>query len=56
VPQGDYDLVFTDQGNNEIIRTTLPAAESALYRIYLTDTPGGGLPIEFLFRGDLQNQ
>jgi len=56
VPQGDYDMVFTDQGNNEIIRTTLPAAESALYRIYLTDTPGGGLPIEFLLRGDLQNQ
>ena len=56
VPQADYDLVFADQANNEIIRTTLPAAESALYRIYMTDTPGGGLPIELLFRGDLQNQ
>lgn len=56
VAQADYDLVLTDPENNEVIRTTLPAADGALYRLYLTDTPGGGSPVELLRRGDLQDQ
>ena len=54
LPDGTYDIVFTDSGTNTIVLgpEILTFDPLGLYRIYLTDSAGGGEPLGIILGDD----
>lgn len=56
VLEGTYDMVITAQGTEDILfgPQRVDLVNDNLYRIFLTDTPGGGTPIQVVLEDDFQ--
>ncbi|MBD3647193.1 MAG: DUF4397 domain-containing protein [Pseudomonadales bacterium] len=50
MPEGTYDLVVTNQGSEDVLfgPQRIDFGPGGLYRIFLTDTTGGGTPMEII--------